>query len=151
MAAIAAVLGSALGWCVGRVGDGAFWSVVITTAAFLSVAGDQDYGKMAWPATGMTAGACSGLIAQRKLFLRMLSGAVVAGATMLACSAALHISTIDSLFNLACAPVVGALVGLLIEMISWLECQDYAPRYVTACWLLLAVIAGNLMVPWVLD
>lgn len=36
----AAVIGVLIGWPVKRIGDTTYWSVVITTAAFLSVSGD---------------------------------------------------------------------------------------------------------------
>ncbi len=150
--AMAVIVGGAIGWCAGRTGDATYWSVVITTAAFLSVAGERANGPLfsiAWSAVGTTAGSCCGLIPQNRLVWRMLTGCFVAGATMLVFSAALTAGTVEILFDLACAPLVGALVGLLIEVILWLERQSYAPRYITASWLLCAVIIGNLMVPFV--
>jgi hypothetical protein len=80
----------------------------------------------------------------------MLTGCLIAGVTMLLFSTARAGGTVEILFDLACAPFVGALVGLLIEIILWLERKRYAPRYITASWLLCAVIVGNLMVPFVL-
>ena len=80
----------------------------------------------------------------------MLTGCLVAGATMLVFSTTLTAGTAEILFDLACAPVIGALVGLLIEIILWLERNRYAQRYITASWLLCAVIIGNLLVPLVL-
>ena len=53
-------------------------------------------------------------------------------------------------FDLLAAPLVSALVGLLVELIVWVEQRSEIPRYVTASWLLCAVIIGNLMVPLVL-
>lgn len=150
---MSAIVGAAIGWRAGHSGDAAYWSVVITTAAFLSVAGDQAYGPMfpiAWSAVGTITGGCCGLIAQGRLLRRMLTGCIVACATMLMFSTTLLTAgTVEVLFDLACAPVIGALVGLLIEIIMWLEHKRYGPRYITASWLLCAVIIGNLMVPLV--
>jgi hypothetical protein len=150
--AIAVVVGGVMGWIAGRTGDATYWSVIITTAAFLSVAAERAYGPtfpIAWSAVGTTAGVCCGLIAPGRLFWRMLAGGLIAGATMLVFSAIWATRSVEVYFDLLCAPIVGALVGLLIEIILWLERKSYAPRYITASWLLCAVIIGNLMVPWV--
>ena len=53
----------------------------------------------------------------------------------------------DGRFDLFCAPIVGAFVGLQIELVLWVERGSSIARYMTASWLLLAVIAGNLLVP----
>ena len=156
---IAAIVGATIGWGPRRVADTTYWSLVITTAAFLSVVGERSQGPMyaiSWSAVGMAVGACCGLIGQGRLFKRMFTGFVVAGMTMLMWSATLLSATLragslELLFDLATAPVVGALVGLLIEIILWLEGKSYAPRYITASWLLCAVIIGNLLVPWALS
>lgn len=39
-------------------------------------------------------------------------------------------------FDLLAAPFVSALVGLLVEMIVWVEQRSEIPRYVTTSWLL---------------
>ena len=57
----------------------------------------------------------------------------------------------DYVFDLATAPMIGALVAVLVQLLLWLEGQSSTPRYVTASWLLLAVIVGNLLVPLVLS
>jgi hypothetical protein len=147
---MATIVGAAIGWCAGRSSDATYWSVVITSAAFLSVAGERANGSMfpiAWSAVGTTAGSCCGLITPSRLLRRMVTGCFVAGATMLAFSAARTSGTVEIFFDLACAPAIGALVGLLIELILWLERKRCAPRYLTASWLLCAVIIGNLLVP----
>jgi hypothetical protein len=158
--ATAAIVGAAIGWWPRRVADATYWSVVISTAAFLSVVGERSQGPMfaiSWSAVGIMTGACCSLITDSRLLLRMFTGCLVAGITMLVCSATLLPATlragsIELLFDLASAPVVGALVGLLIEIILWLERKSYAPRYITASWLLCAVIMGNLLVPsWALS
>ena len=146
----AVIVGAVIGWCAGRVRNSMYWAVLISAAAFLSVAGERAYGPMfliAWSAVGMSSGACCGCIAQGKLLRRMLVGSLSAAGTMLVFSAGLSSSAPEVLFDFACAPIVGALVGLLIEIILWLESEDFAPRYITASWLLCAVVIGNLLVP----
>ena len=53
-------------------------------------------------------------------------------------------------FDLLAAPVISAAIGLLVEMIMWVEQRSEIPRYVTASWLLCAVIIGNFLAPLVL-
>ncbi|MCA9141884.1 MAG: hypothetical protein H6821_11460 [Planctomycetaceae bacterium] len=149
----AAVIGVLIGWPVKRIGDTTYWSVVITTAAFLSVSGDAAAPavfRYAWSAVGMLAGAACGAIPPGQLPRRVFFGAVAGGAGMLVCSMAMTVYDLEWVFDLICAPIVGGLVAVLIELILWLERQRYSPRYVTASWLLCAVILGNLLVPLVL-
>lgn len=145
---LAAVVGGGLGWCWGRTSDAVYWSLVITVAAFLSVASRRAYGPMyqfAWSAVGITTGACCGLLPHGRWVWRILTGASVAGATMLLFLFTFPVRNIETYFDVACAPIVGALVGLLIEIILWLESHNKIPRYITASWLLCAVILGNLI------
>jgi hypothetical protein len=149
----AVIVGGLIGWPVGRIGDAAYWAVVIATAAFLSVAGDLTASatfRYAWCAVGILAGAACGAVAPKQLWRRVFFGAIAGGAAMMVCSMAMPVHDLEWLFDLICAPIVGGLVALLIELILWLERQRYSPRYITACWLLCAVIVGNLLVPLVL-
>ncbi|MCA9119458.1 MAG: hypothetical protein H6822_05535 [Planctomycetaceae bacterium] len=150
---IASVLfGALIGWPFHRIGSAAYWAVVIASAAFLSVSGDLRTSTMfriAWSTTGVLSGAICGAVAPGKVFRRVLLGAVAGGGGMLVCSIAMP-RDLEWLFDLLCAPLVGGLVGVLIELVLWLERQRYSPRYITASWLLLAVIIGNLLVPFVL-
>lgn len=151
--ATAAIVGSLLGWPVHRVGDAAYWSVVIAAAAFLSVAGDSAASapfRYAWSSVGILAGAACGAVAPRRLLQRVCFGAIAGGGGMLIGSMAMAVHDLEWVFDLICAPIIGGLVGVLIEWIMWLERQSYTPRYVTASWLLCAVIGGNLLVPLVL-
>ncbi|MDA1050043.1 MAG: hypothetical protein O3C40_06135 [Planctomycetota bacterium] len=151
--ATAVIVGGLIGWPVGRTGDATYWAVVIATAAFLSVAGDPAAPasfRYAWSAVGMLAGAACGAVAPRQVLRRAFFGAGAGGAAMLVCSMAMPVHDLESVFDLICAPIIGGLVAVLIELILWLERERYSPRYITASWLLCAVIVGNLLVPWVL-
>lgn len=147
------VIGVLIGWPVKRIGDAAYWSVVITAAAFLSVAGESSAPpifRYAWSTVGMFAGAACGAVASGQLVRRMFFGALAGGGGMLVCSTQMPVHDLEWIFDLTCAPIIGGLVAVLIELILWLERQSYTPRYVTASWLLCAVIIGNLLVPFVL-
>lgn len=150
--ATAVLVGGLIGWPVGRIGDSMYWAVVIAAAAFLSVAGELAAPlafRYAWSSVGMMAGAACGAIAPRQLVRRVMIGAAAGGGAMLVCSTAMPVRDLEWWFDLICAPMVGALVAVLIELIFWLERQSYAPRYITASWLLCAVIVGNMLVPLV--
>ena len=149
----AVLVGALIGWPLGRIGDAAYWAVVIAAAAFLSVAGDLAAPVMfryAWSSVGIMAGAACGAVAPRHLYRRVFFGALAGGTGMAVCSMAMPLHDLERLFDLICAPIVGGLVAVLIELILWLERRHDSPRYITACWLLCAVIVGNLLVPWVL-
>ncbi len=151
--AAAVLVGGIVGWMTNRIADSMYWAVIVSTAAFLSVAGDlaaQSSFRYAWAAVGIFAGAACGSIAPQRVGRRILVGAIAGGAAMLLCSLAMPIHDLEWMFDLLCAPIIGALVAVLIELILWLERQSYSPRYITASWLLAAVIVGNMLVPLVL-
>ena len=104
----------------------------------------------AWSLVGMLAGAACGTVGPRQVGRRIVAGAVAGGTGMLVCSVLLPVHDLEWVFDLVCAPLVGGLVAVLVELILWLERERYSPRYITASWLLCAVIAGNLLVPLVL-
>jgi len=151
--AAAIPIGLALGYFTGRSFDAAFWAVVIATAACFSTIGERIYGvgilfPFSWSAVGAVTGACCGAIPRQKLLLRIMIGGFVGWFIMWLFGFIPDMKTGDYQFDLYCAPVVGALVGLLIELVMWVESKRYAPRYVTACWLLSAVMLGNILVPY---
>ena len=150
---IALATGSLIGACFRRIADATYWSLMITTAAYLSVAADQAYGPLfhfAWVSVGAASGSFSGAISSSRVKRRIVVAGVAAGVAMLLFAPALRTRQ-DYVFDLITAPVIGGLVAVLVQLISWLEAQSYSPRYVTAAWLLLAVIVGNLLVPFVLS
>ncbi len=55
----------------------------------------------------------------------------------------LHGVTAENLFDVICAPLVGALIGVLIQILQWLEADRRLPRYTIASWLLCALMVGN--------
>ena len=122
-----------------------FWSVVIAAAAFFSTVREVRYGielPLSWTVVGLLVGAFCGAIPYGKPIWRIVIGAIVGGSTM-AGFGAFHTMHPEFTFDLICAPIVGALIGLLIELVEWVESHMKWPRYVTAVWVLSAVIVGN--------
>ncbi|MBP90305.1 MAG: hypothetical protein CMJ64_26970 [Planctomycetaceae bacterium] len=150
---IALVSGVAIGACFGRIADATYWSLMITAAAYLSVAADRAYGPifhLAWASAGAASGSFSGAIPASRVRLQIVAASLASGVVMLLFAPALNTRP-DFVFDLVAAPIIGVLVAILVQLISWLERKSYTPRYVTASWLLLAVIVGNLLVPVVLS
>jgi len=148
----AAIVGAAIGAIAGRTVDGAYWSLVIATAALLSVVGDRAYPlvfRYAWSAVGIMTGACCGVLAAKQLHRRMTVGATIGFFTMIAFVALSGWKSIEAVFDLVCAPFIGALVGVMIELILTFERRLKIPRYVTVSWLLGAVVVGNWLVYYV--
>ena len=146
---LALLLGGSVGSVIKRRGDAIFWSVIVSAAAYLSVVGETHFGiafHFAWSAVGAMAGVAAAAIPARQLVARMIA-ACLGGSAAMFIYFAFYSQRIGLQFDLVAATIVSALVGLLVEIIMWIECRSQIPRYVTASWLLCAVIIGNLMVP----
>jgi len=154
---LAVLFGGVVGSVIKRRGDAIFWSVMISTAGYLSVVGDKQFGvgfHFAWSAVGAMAGVAAVAIPATtnpagRLVVRMFAASLGGSAAML-----IYFTLFSQRngleFDLLAAPFVSGSVGALIEMIVWVEQRSEIPRYVTASWLLCAVIVGNLLVPLVL-
>ena len=57
-----------------------------------------------------------------------------------------HGTVFANRFDAVCAPVVGVLIGVLIQILQVVEADRRLPRYTIATWLLCAVLVGNLAV-----
>jgi hypothetical protein len=154
---LAVLVGVIVGSVVKRRRDAIFWSVMASTAGYISVVGETQFGvafHFAWSAVGAMAGVAAAVIPAalspvRRLVVRMIAACFAGSAAML-----IYFTLFSQRngleFDVLVAPFVSALVGLLVEMIVWVEQRSEIPRYVTASWLLCAVIIGNLMVSLVL-
>lgn len=148
----AVLLGVIVGSLVKRRAETIFWSVIISAAGYLSVVGETHFGvgfHFAWSAVGATSGAAAAAVPAGRLVARMAASCLSGSAAMLIYYACFS-ERVGLEFDLLAATIVGSLIGLLVEIIMWLERRSQIPRYVTASWLLCAVIIGNLMVPLVL-
>lgn len=147
---LAVAWGAIVGIPTGRRRDGIFWALVICTAGYLSVVGETRYGAgfhFAWAGVGAGAGGAAGVI-RSGLGRRMLAGCLGGSLPMAVFVAFSRQGGFE--FDLLTAVIVAALIGVLVELIMWLERGSKIPRYLTASWLLCAVIVGNLLVPLVL-
>ena len=140
-----------------RTGEATFWAVLSSACALL---GALDVPlDWAWGAVEAVAGAVAGALAGSPRSPDAAGALVVgkplrtAGATALAglavfggCVLLVRPSGGASLtFDLVGAPIVGGLLGILVEVITALERRGTLPRYITASVLLLAVIVGDLL------
>ena len=149
---IALVLGVVSGVCSGRIADATYWALMIATGVYVSVVNDRTAGvlfQLAWVTTGASAGSVSGSFPASRPKARVLAATVIAGIVMLlfAFSSPKHA---DIVFDIIAARIIGGFVGVLVQLVTWVEQRSSMPRYVTAAWLLAAVIAGNLLVPYAL-
>lgn len=134
--------------------EGIFWGVLIAAFGFISVTSDpvanaqQAY---AWTAVGAVAGAIGGTVYLTSIG-KSLASAAVASAVMMYVYRVVIVrgmeANVELYFDLCAAPVIGGLVVITIRTIMWAETERPLPRYVTATWLLMVVIAGNLIARW---
>ena len=143
VATAALLWGTLVGLLTGRVADTPFWAVLGATFALISAIGVVAY-HWAWAATGAAAGAAIGSTAGGPWLRTVLAGSVAATAAFAACVVPVHSNLAgEILLDLAAAPVIGALFGLLVEIFWWLERRAPLPRHATATVLMAAVCAGN--------
>ena len=147
----AAVVGMAVGGWRRRTVDAVYWGLLAAACAFVCTVGIPPL-DWVWPAVGAAAGAVVGALAGRRP-LRTITAAAGAGLAVFAGYVLLFrpVLGVERTFDVVCSPIVGGLLGILVELISWLEKRGTLPRYVTASVLLCAVIAGDLLARrWVL-
>ncbi|MEZ6111609.1 MAG: hypothetical protein R3C99_11390 [Pirellulaceae bacterium] len=145
-----AVSGAAQGLATGRPAISAFWAVLIGVSGYLSVSGESREGLIfciAWTAVGMLTGGAVGAVRSDQPYARIAVGAVIALATMGLIPLTVSRSfSATPMFDVLCAPVVGGLVGLLVTLVEQSERRYRIRRHMTTCWILSAVLIGNLMV-----
>lgn len=153
-----AVYGGIVGLLTRRFKDGIFWSVLISSFGFISVASDpvsDMFQRWAWSAVGAAAGAIGATVfvgnSRKSWIMGTLITAAVSGIVMFV----YHYFVfpfrgfnVEVIFDMCAAPVIGGLVAIIIRTILWLESERPLPRYITATWLLVVVIAGNLIARW---
>lgn len=114
--------------------------MVVSAAGYLSVLGEMRYGvgfHFAWSAVGATSGVAAAAVPPGQRIARLVAGALSGSAPMVIYYAGFS-PRVGLEFDLLAATIVGALIGVLVEIIMWLERRSQIPRYVTASWLLSA-------------
>jgi len=140
--------GAIVGLVLRRFVDSLYWSTLCAAFALVSVAGEASFDivfRLAWCTVGAFSGALCAAVGRQRVIARLTTGAVVGGLVM----AGFLLFSLDTTryggFDAVCAPVIGALIGLLITIVQRLELESYLPRHTIATWLLCAVLAGNLL------
>jgi hypothetical protein len=142
-------VGSASGLATGHFVDGAYWASLCSALGYVATAGETTLGtefRLAWAGVGTAAGAGANLVGRNRPFLRVFFAGLGAALVMGAYLGIVHGTVFANRFDAVCAPIVGALIGVLIEILQFVEADRRLPRYTIATWLLCAVLAGNLAV-----
>ncbi len=142
-------VGAVSGWAVGRAVDAAYWASLCAALGFLATTSvpnlPMDF-RLAWGGVGAAAGAGANLVARSRPWLRFFFAGLGATLVMGAYLIMAYDSLYGSRFDAFCAPIVGVLVGVLIQIVQFVEADRRLPRYSLATWLICAVLIGNLAV-----
>jgi hypothetical protein len=141
-------VGGAIGLAAGHLVDAVYWASLCAALGYVATAGEPIDFCMAWAGVGTAAGAGANLVDYRRPFLRVFIAGLGAALVMGGYLWIVHGTVLASRFDAICAPIVGALIGVLIEVLQYVEADRRLPRYTIATWLLCAVLAGNLAVEW---
>lgn len=151
-AGISVLLGLVIGFLIGKLTkkmtDALFWSTLIAAFGYISTVSDPLYSfhhSLAWAGVGAVSGGLAATAFLEKWYLRGLACAVGAGVVMVfyyIISGGEKGST-DLAFDLNASPLIGFAVAGFVYVVMWLESKQKMPRYVTATWLMVAVILGN--------
>ncbi len=156
---VALIIGMIVGKAAGRVSSGIFWSVVGAMFGYLSAAGAPVIDPLlrySWGLVGCVAAVAVAVTWPQRFYPSLGIGALAGGAAMLtvvlpAVSFGVLVSS-EWRFDLLCAPLAGAWMGLAVVAVEWAERKTPTPRYIAAAGLMMAVIAGNLvgavLFPW---
>ena len=143
------VVGGASGLAVGRLVDAAYWASLCSALGYVATVAEPTLStgfSVVWAAVGTVVGAGVHLVDRSRPILRVLiagsGAALVMGAYLWIVCGTVFAASFDAI----CAPIVGVLVAVLIEIVQYVEADRRLPRYTIATWLLCAVLAGNLAV-----
>ena len=146
---IGLVIGFLLGKLTKRMPDALFWSTLVAAFGYISTVSDPLYSfhhSLAWAGVGAISGGTAATAFLDKWYLRGLACAVGAGVVMIfyyIISGGEKGST-DLAFDLNASPLIGFAVAGFVYVVMWLESRQKMPRYITATWLMVAVILGNI-------
>lgn len=152
-AAISVAIGLVVGWLIGRLtkrmSDALFWASLVAAFGYISTISDPIYSfhhSLAWAGVGAISGGVAATMFLDKWYLRGLACAVGAGVVMIV----YYVITggdkgsTDLAFDLNASPIIGFAVAGFVYVLMWLESKHRSPRYITATWLMAAVILGNM-------
>ncbi|MFN3193421.1 MAG: hypothetical protein ACE361_23115 [Aureliella sp.] len=145
------VIGSFAGAIGRNLGDGLFWSALISLIAFVAVAGGtlpNQAVPVGWGIVGSSTGGFAGVSLPKNRWLGVVASGVVAVLGFVLTQVAMG-ETITWLvqFDVLCAFVVGLIVRPFVDFLRVLERGSRQPRVVLAAWLTLVFLLGNFLVP----
>ncbi len=139
---------SLIGGLTGAWSDTWFWSILVTLAALVAVAGypmqnwEVRYG---WGAVGAGCGALCGSRCPTQIVRGSVAAAILGVVLMTLCVLLLRRQTPGLLvqFDIISACIIGGLLRPLVEVIERVRLGSRVPRVVFAAWLILCLIAGK--------
>ena len=145
--AIGLLIGAAIGWLTGKFRDGVFWATLVAAFAYISVTRDPHFDfahRLVWATMGATCGAVGSTVLPDRIWVNAILCACFGELVFLIYAVCSNANTFDLRVDLVGAPVIGIAVAFFLRAIRWLESKQQMPRYVTATWLMVAVILGNI-------
>ena len=148
--AMSLAVGALIGWLTGKMADALFWSSLVAAFAYLSTASDPvyvPYHRIAWALVGATTAGTAATCFTKNILLNWLTCAAIAFVVMAAFGwiATNYLPAAGNVsIDMMISPLIGIAVAGFVRVLLWLESQKKMPRYITATWLLIAVILGTL-------
>ena len=146
---IGVVVGLVVGYFTKKTSDAVFWGSLISAFGYISVASDPIYGdqghRLVWATLGAVAGSIGATILTGRYFVNAVVCSLAAAAVMGTYYLFASHRSADLQFDLFGAPFIGFAIAIFIRLLMWLESRNRMPRYMTATWLLVVVIIGNMI------
>ncbi len=145
---IGLLVGSIFGAITKRLTDTIIWSTLIAAFGFICVATDSHFTlplRIAWATVGAFAGAVSASVLPNRIPLNVLASGLAAGMVMsiylfLIVGKATSVQLVDAV----AAPIIGVLVAVLIQMLTWVEKHQDISRFFMATLLMITILIGTL-------
>jgi len=146
--AIGGAIGFVIGKLTGKLSDAMFWGTLVAAFGYISTAPIPGYivgHRLAWASVGAVSGAIGATMFLNRWWIRALACALGGGVPMIIYyfvggNRLSH----DVRIDMNAAPFIGVCVCAFVSGLLWLESKQKMPRYITATWLMVSVILGNL-------
>ena len=138
-------VGGASGFAAGHLADAAYWASLCAALGYVATVGEPNLGvefRLAWSAVGAVAGAGTNLVPRKRPWLPHVRRGTGGNTRHGSLRPGFPRSALADPFDLMCAPIVGVLIAVLIEILQYVEADRRLPRYTIATWLLCAVLAA---------
>lgn len=151
---VAVAIGIAVGAIIGaftkQLTNTIIWSTLIAAFGFICVSADSHFTtplRITWATVGAFSGSVGASVFPNRFPLNAIASAVAAAIVMciylfLIVGKATSIQMVDAV----AAPIIGFLVGTLIQLLGWMEEQKKISRYFMATLMMVMIIIGSLFV-----